>query len=49
MLDSLGRRAKAITEALNSVPGMTCVDAGSLYAFAKIDMPPKAIAAAVKI
>ena len=45
-LASLGRRAAAITDALNKLPGMHCVDAGSLYAFPSITLPPAAIAAA---
>mmetsp|Transcript_30639 Transcript_30639/g.51773 ORF Transcript_30639/g.51773 Transcript_30639/m.51773 type:complete len:483 (+) Transcript_30639:242-1690(+) len=46
VLDSLGRRAAAITTALNALPGVSCVAAGSLYAFPSIDLPPAAIAAA---
>jgi len=46
VLSSLGRRAAAITDALNKLPGMHCVDAGSLYAFPSITLPPAAIAAA---
>jgi len=46
VIDSLARRASAITRALNSLPGVHCVAAGSLYAFPSITLPPGAIAAA---
>ena len=46
MLDSLARRAKAITDALNVLPGVKCVEAGSLYAFPSITLPEGAIKAA---
>ena len=46
VLDSLARRAKAITDALNVLPGVKCVEAGSLYAFPSITLPEGAIKAA---
>ena len=48
ILDSLGRRAKAITEGLNELPGVNCVAAGSLYAYPRIELPQRAIEAAAK-
>lgn len=48
ILLSLGRRAKAITDALNTLPGVSCVSAGSLYAFPRIEIPPRAIQAAAE-
>lgn len=46
VLLSLERRAAAITKAFNSLPGMTCVAAGSLYAFPKVALPEGAVVAA---
>lgn len=46
VIESLGRRARQITEAFNRLPGVTCVDAGALYAFPSVELPPGAIAAA---
>lgn len=46
VIDSLARRAAAITKALNSLPGVRCAAAGSLYAFPQITLPPGAITAA---
>jgi alanine transaminase len=43
VLNSLRRRAEAITEALSGMDGITCVSAGSMYAYPKITIPPKAI------
>lgn len=43
VLASLERRANAITVALNELEGVSCVAAGSLYAFPKITLPPAAI------
>jgi len=43
VLDSMGRRAAAITKALNALPGVSCVAAGSLYAFPSITLPARAI------
>jgi alanine transaminase len=44
---SLQRRAKLVVNTLNSLPGVTCNSAeGAMYAFPKIDFPPKALAAA---
>jgi len=48
VLGSLGRRAAAITKALNGLPGLSCVAAGSLYAFPRIVLPAAAVAAANK-
>jgi len=43
VLDSMGRRAAAITKALNALPGVSCQAAGSLYAFPTITLPARAI------
>ena len=44
VLDSYQRKAKITTAILNSLDGVTCNDVtGSMYAFAKIDLPPKVI------
>ncbi|GAB6027581.1 hypothetical protein CHUAL_001824 [Chamberlinius hualienensis] len=49
VLNELKKRAKLIEDGFNSVPGMHCnVVQGAMYAFPKIDLPPKAIAAAKK-
>lgn len=47
VLSSLASRAQLVAETFNSVPGMTCnVVQGAMYAFPKIDLPPKAVEAA---
>lgn len=46
VIASLGRRAAALTKAFQSLPGVDCVAAGSMYCFPKIQIPPAAIAAA---
>lgn len=46
VMASLARRAAMITDALNALPGVTCVDAGALYAFPSITLPPAAVEAA---
>lgn len=44
---SLQRRAKLVVNTLNTLPGVTCNSAeGAMYAFPKIDFPPRAIEAA---
>jgi glutamate--glyoxylate aminotransferase len=49
ILSSLGRRAKKLTTALNSLPGVSCNPSkSSMYAFPQIKLPPKAVAAAQK-
>jgi len=48
VLESLGRRARKITSALNGLEGVSCVAAGSLYAFPKITLPDRAIEEAVR-
>jgi len=49
MYNSLKRRSHKLREALNSMPNTTCTEIdGALYAFPKIDLPPKAIAAAAE-
>ena len=48
VLASLERRANAITSALNALPGVFCAPAGSLYAFPRVQLPPRAVAAAQK-
>ncbi len=41
ILDSLGRRARIVAEALNAVPGISCQNvAGAMYAFPRITLPP---------
>lgn len=48
--DSLARRAHAMSKAFNSIPGISCqpVD-GAMYAFPRIEMPARAVAAAKKL
>lgn len=47
ILASLKRRAHKLTTAFNALPGMSCQPSeGALYAFPKVDLPAKAIAAA---
>lgn len=50
LLASLRRRARAMSEAFNSMPGISCqsVD-GAMYAFPRITMPAKAVEAAKKL
>ncbi|KAJ2943491.1 hypothetical protein O0L34_g16599 [Tuta absoluta] len=47
VLDSLNMRAKLIADTFNSMEGFTCNTVqGAMYAFPRIDLPPKAIEAA---
>jgi len=47
LLESLKRRARMITDAFNSMDGISCQETeGALYSFPKITLPPAAIAAA---
>lgn len=47
LLDSLRRRARAITDAFNSCEGIVCQETeGAMYSFPKITLPPAAMAAA---
>ncbi|KAI5632401.1 aminotransferase class I and II domain-containing protein [Phthorimaea operculella] len=47
VLESLNMRAKMIVETFNSMEGFTCNTVqGAMYAFPRIDLPPKAIEAA---
>ncbi|GCA63041.1 hypothetical protein KIPB_007483 [Kipferlia bialata] len=47
LLSALVRKAKMVAEAFNSWEGMSCVQpAGAMYAYPKIEVPPKAVAAA---
>lgn len=47
VLDSLKVRAKMVEDTFNSIPGFSCqVVQGAMYAFPKVEIPPKAIAAA---
>ena len=47
LLDSLRRRARAITDAFNSCEGIECQETeGAMYSFPKITLPPGAMAAA---
>mmetsp|Transcript_127433 Transcript_127433/g.396675 ORF Transcript_127433/g.396675 Transcript_127433/m.396675 type:complete len:508 (+) Transcript_127433:69-1592(+) len=50
LLSSLTRRARAMSKAFNSMPGISCqpVD-GAMYAFPRIAMPPRATAAAERL
>eukprot|EP00658_Telonema_sp_P-2_P062488 TRINITY_DN5116_c0_g1_i1.p1 TRINITY_DN5116_c0_g1~~TRINITY_DN5116_c0_g1_i1.p1 ORF type:complete len:519 (+),score=120.71 TRINITY_DN5116_c0_g1_i1:71-1627(+) len=46
-LTSLRRRAEKLTDALNQLTGISCNPSqGAMYAFPKIELPPKAVAAA---
>jgi len=47
ILHSLAKKARKLTDGLNKIEGLTCnLIQGALYAFPKINMPPKAIEAA---
>ncbi|KAJ8713760.1 hypothetical protein PYW07_014130 [Mythimna separata] len=47
VLDSLNSRAKMIVETFNNMEGFTCnIVQGAMYAFPRIELPPKAIEAA---
>merc|ERR1712039_625867 len=47
VLSSLKRKAQLVTKRLNEVPGVSCqVVEGAMYAFPKVELPPKAIEAA---
>ncbi|XP_060802433.1 alanine aminotransferase 1 [Amyelois transitella] len=49
VLASLNKRARMIAETFNSMEGFTCnIVQGAMYAFPRIDLPPKAIEAAKK-
>eukprot|EP00243_Klebsormidium_subtile_P002908 TRINITY_DN15936_c0_g1_i1.p1 TRINITY_DN15936_c0_g1~~TRINITY_DN15936_c0_g1_i1.p1 ORF type:complete len:490 (+),score=103.90 TRINITY_DN15936_c0_g1_i1:140-1609(+) len=49
VLESLGRKARALSEGFNKFKNMQCNEVeGALYAFAKLQLPPGAIAAAKK-
>ena len=39
---------QAITKALNALPGVHCAQAGSLYAFPRVRLPPLAVQAATR-
>ena len=46
-LDLLRKKAKLVADTFNSIPGITCNEVtGAMYAFPKIDLPPKAVQAA---
>jgi len=48
-LDSLARRAKLVADTLNSIEGITCNTVqGAMYAFPRIHLPEKAVAAAAE-
>lgn len=50
VLDSLTERARIVTEKINSHKGFSCQPInGAMYAFPRIDLPPKAIEAANKV
>ena len=50
ILGSLKERAKLVHQMLNAIDGITCNEvAGAMYAFPKIDIPPKAIAKAKEL
>lgn len=47
VLDSLKRRARRMTDAFNSMEGVTCEEVdGAMYAFPNLVLPPKAVEAA---
>ncbi|OWR54812.1 alanine aminotransferase 2 like protein [Danaus plexippus plexippus] len=47
VLESLNARARLVSESLNAIEGYKCnVVQGALYAFPRINLPPKAVAAA---
>ncbi|XP_060535868.1 alanine aminotransferase 1-like [Cylas formicarius] len=49
VLDSLKARAKMVADAFNSMEGFSCNTVqGAMYAFPRITLPPKAVAAAEK-
>lgn len=49
ILQSLGRRAKLVAEALNGLEGVSCQECeGAMYAFPQITLPPRAIEEAQK-
>jgi glutamate--glyoxylate aminotransferase len=49
LLDSLKRRARLMTDAFNSMEGVSCQETeGALYSFPQITLPPAAVAAALK-
>lgn len=49
LLESLKRRARLLTDAFNSMEGVTCQETeGALYSFPQITLPPAAIAAAAE-
>jgi len=44
IFESLKRRARIVSQGLNSIPGFSCEEAkGSMYCFPKIEMPPGAV------
>lgn len=44
IFDGLKERSQKLVEGLNKIPGITCVPAeGAMYAFPRVDVPPKAI------
>ncbi|XP_076041591.1 alanine aminotransferase 1 isoform X2 [Oratosquilla oratoria] len=47
ILSSLADRAKMVADTFNSIPGMECnIVQGAMYAFPRIELPPKAVEAA---
>ena len=50
IFESLKRRAKSLVKGLNDIDGMTCNSSdGAMYAFPKVELPPKAIDEAAKL
>lgn len=46
---SLKKRAKLVEDTLNSIPGIHCNEVqGAMYAFPRVELPPKAVAAALE-
>ena len=42
VLGELNEKAKMTTKILNSIPGISCNEvAGAMYAFPRLDLPPK--------
>lgn len=49
IFESLKRRAFSLVKGLNEIDGMTCNPSeGAMYAFPKVDLPPKAVEDATK-
>lgn len=50
ILNGLGERARLVTEAFNSMPGISCAPVlGAMYAFPKLQLPPGVVTAAARV